>query len=165
MDRHIIFLKMENKFGTLARIAGLFSGRGYNIDSLSVNCTDENDTSIMTIVTRGDKPTLEQIIKQLRKLINVLQVRDVTRLEHLEQELVLVKLKFTKGHRAEILGCLDAFEAKPLEIGAGSIIVRFAGNGKQIAEFLAMMGQFEVIELVRSGHVALNCGGKSAVKG
>ena len=101
--RHIISILVENKFGVLARVAGLFSGRGYNIESLTVNSTDKHDVSMMTIVTYGDDRIIEQIIKQLRKLINVLKVRDLTSYNHIERELgILGKCCFKRGRERDV---------------------------------------------------------------
>ncbi len=110
--RHTITVLVENKFGVLSRISGLFSGRGYNIESLSVNKTLDPDFSIMTIVTTGDEAIIEQIIKQLRKLVNVLKVRDVSQMEHIEREMHLVKVKANQESRSEIFNIINTFRGK-----------------------------------------------------
>ncbi len=114
--RHTISVLVENKFGVLTRIAGLFSGRGYNIDTLNVAPTQDPNTSRMTIVTRGDDATLEQIVKQLNKLVDVLRVQDFRDGEYVDRELVLVKVSVDSMSRAEVMQVRDIFRAKIVDV-------------------------------------------------
>src|SRR5438034_3912546 len=121
--RHTISVLVENKFGALTRIAGLFSGRGYNIDTLNVGPTQDPNTSRMTIVTRGDDATLEQIVKQLNKLVDVLQVLDFREGEYVDRELVLVKVALDSGSRAEVMQITDIFRAKIVDVQPQSLTI------------------------------------------
>ena len=114
--RHTISVLVENKFGVLTRVAGLFSGRGYNIDSLNVAPTEDPKTSRMTIITRGDDATLDQVVKQLDKLVNVIEVRDFREGEYVDRELVLVKVAVDSRTRAEVMQITDIFRAKIVSV-------------------------------------------------
>ena len=122
--RHTISILVENKFGVLTRVAGLFSGRGYNIDTLNVAPTHEAETSRMTIVTRGDDATLEQIVKQLKKLVNVIEVQDFREGEFVDRELVLVKVNVDSKSRAEVMQITDIFRAKIVDVQPKSLTVK-----------------------------------------
>ncbi|MEP6663222.1 MAG: acetolactate synthase small subunit, partial [Verrucomicrobiota bacterium] len=121
--RHTISVLVENKFGVLTRVAGLFSGRGYNIDTLNVAPTQDADTSRMTIVTRGDDATLDQIVKQLNKLVDVLEVRDFREQEFVDRELLLVKIGVDAKSRAEIMQIADIFRAKIVDVQPKSLTI------------------------------------------
>ncbi|MEO6035401.1 MAG: acetolactate synthase small subunit [Verrucomicrobiota bacterium] len=153
--RHTISVLVENKFGVLTRIAGLFSGRGYNIDTLNVAPTDNADTSKMTIVTRGDDATVDQIVKQLNKLVNVLEVRDFSEGEYVDRELVLVKVSVDSKTRAEIMQIADIFRAKIVDVQPKSLTIEITGNESKIEKFIALMKNFGIAELTRTGKVAL----------
>ncbi len=153
--RHTISVLVENKFGVLTRVAGLFSGRGYNIDTLNVAPTQEADTSRMTIVTRGDDATLDQIVKQLNKLVNVLEVRDFREGEYVDRELLLVKVGVDAKTRAEIMQIADIFRAKIVDVQPKSLTIEITGNESKVEKFLALMTTFGVKELTRTGKVAL----------
>jgi acetolactate synthase-1/3 small subunit len=153
--RHTISVLVENKFGVLTRIAGLFSGRGYNIDTLNVAPTDDAATSRMTIVTRGDDPTLEQIVKQLEKLANILEVNDFREGEYIDRELVLVKVSVDSKSRAEVMQITDIFRAKIVDVQPKCLTIEITGNESKIGKFLDLMKTFGVLDLTRTGKVAL----------
>ncbi len=153
--RHTISVLVENKFGVLTRVAGLFSGRGYNIDTLNVAPTQEADTSRMTIVTRGDDATLDQIVKQLNKLVNVLEVRNFNEGEYVDRELVLVKVGVDSESRAEIMQIADIFRAKIVDVQPKSLTIEITGNESKVEKFLTLMTTFGISELTRTGKVAL----------
>ncbi len=153
--RHTISVLVENKFGVLTRVAGLFSGRGYNIDTLNVGPTHDPKTSRMTIVTRGDASTVEQIVKQLNKLVNVLEVQDFGDTDYVDRELVLVKVKVNSTTRAEVMQIADIFRAKIVDVQPQSLTVELTGNESKVEKFLELMGTFGVAGLTRTGKVAL----------
>jgi len=153
--RHTISVLVENKFGVLTRVAGLFSGRGYNIDTLNVGPTQDPNTSRMTIVTRGDDATVEQIVKQLNKLINVLEVRDFCDGEYIDRELVLVKVKTTSDTRAEVAQMAELFRAKVVDVQSGSLTIELTGGESKIEKFLSLITDFGILDLTRTGKVAL----------
>ncbi len=146
---------VENKFGVLTRVAGLFSGRGYNIDTLNVGPTHDPKMSRMTIVTRGDDSTIEQIVKQLNKLVNVLEVQDFRDADYVDRELVLVKVKVDSKTRAEIMQIADIFRAKIVDVQPKSLTVEITGNESKVEKFLELMSTFGVTGLTRTGRVAL----------
>jgi acetolactate synthase-1/3 small subunit len=139
----------------LTRIAGLFSGRGYNIDSLNVAPTQEPDTSRMTIVTRGDDATLDQIVKQLNKLVDVLEVHDFRQDEFIDRELVLVRVAVDAKTRAELMQITDIFRAKIVDVQPRSLTIEITGNESKVEKFLDLMKTFGVEELTRTGKIAL----------
>jgi len=153
--RHTISVLVENKFGVLTRVAGLFSGRGYNIDTLNVGPTHDPKASRMTIVTRGDDATIEQIVKQLNKLVNVLEVQDFRDADYVDRELVLVKVKVDSKTRAEVMQITDIFRAKIVDVQPKSLTVEITGNESKVGKFLELMGSFGVTGLTRTGKVAL----------
>jgi acetolactate synthase-1/3 small subunit len=146
---------VENKFGVLTRVAGLFSGRGYNIDSLNVAPTHHANTSRMTIVTRGDDATLDQIVKQLNKLVNVIQVHDFRQAAFIDRELVLVRVAVNAKARAEIMQMTDIFRAKIVDVQPKSLTIEITGDDSKIEKFLGLMNLFGVLELSRTGKIAL----------
>jgi acetolactate synthase-1/3 small subunit len=145
---------VENKFGVLTRVAGLFSGRGYNIDTLNVAPTQEANTSRMTIVTRGDDATLDQIVKQLNKLVNVLAVHDFREAEFIDRELVLIRVAVNAKTRAEIMQMTDIFRAKIVDVQPKSLTIEITGDESKIDKFLGLMNTFGVLELSRTGKIA-----------
>lgn len=153
--RHTISVVVENKFGALTRIAGLFSGRGYNIDTLNVGPTHDPKTSRMTIVTRGDDATLEQIVKQLNKLADVIHVQDFREDEYIDRELVLVKVAVDSSTRAEVMQITDIFRAKIVDVQPKSLTIEITGDESKIEKFIVLMKTFGVLELTRTGKVAL----------
>src|SRR5580692_10911950 len=153
--RHTISVLLENKFGALTRIAGLFSGRGYNIDTLNVGPTADPATSRMTLVTRGDDATLEQVVKQLEKLANVLEVQDFREGEYIDRELVLVKVSVDSKSRAEVMQLTDIFRAKIVDVQPKSLTIEITGNESKVEKFLGLMKTFGMLDLTRTGKVAL----------
>lgn len=153
--RHTISITVENKFGLLTRVAGLFSGRGYNIDSLNVAPTQDPTKSHMTIVTRGDDATLEQIVKQLNKLVDVLEVRDFQEGEYIDRELVMIKVSVDSKTRAEVMQITDIFRAKIVDVQPKSLTIEITGNESKVEKFLELMKTFGVVDLTRTGKVAL----------
>lgn len=153
--RHTISILVENKFGALTRIAGLFSGRGFNIDTLNVAPTHEANTSRMTIVTRGNDATLEQIVKQLNKLVEVLRVQDFRDGEYIDRELVMVKVSVDPKSRSEVMQITDIFRAKIVDVQPDTLTVEITGGGGKIEKFLDLMKPFGILDLTRTGMIAL----------
>ena len=153
--RHTISVLVENKFGALTRIAGLFSGRGYNIDTLNVAPTHDQTASRMTIVTQGDEATLEQICKQLNKLPDVLEVRDFRTDEYVDRELVLIKISVNARSRAEVMQITDIFRAKIVDVQPRSLTIEITGNESKVEKFMDLMRPFGVLDLTRTGKVAM----------
>jgi acetolactate synthase I/III small subunit len=153
--RHTISVLVENKFGVLTRVAGLFSGRGYNIDTLNVAPTHDATASRMTIVTRGDDATLEQIVKQLNKLPDVIKVQDFREDEYVDRELVLVKVSVDSKTRAEVMQVTDIFRAKIVDVQPKSLTVEVTGTETKVEKFLDLMKTFGIQDLTRTGRVAM----------
>jgi len=153
--RHTISALVENKFGVLTRVTGLFSGRGYNIDTLNVGPTHDPKFSRITIVTHGDEATLEQIVKQLNKLPNVIQVQDFHAGEFVDRELVLVKVAVNSKSRAEVMQITDIFRAKIVDVQPKSLAIEITGSGSKVEKFLDLMSTFGVLDLTRTGQVAM----------
>jgi acetolactate synthase-1/3 small subunit len=146
---------VENKFGVLTRVAGLFSGRGYNIDTLNVGPTQDPKTSRMSIVTHGDEATLEQIVKQLNKLPDVLKVQDFREGEYVDRELVLVKVAVDSKSRAEVMQITDIFRAKIVDVQPKSLAIEITGNESKVEKFVELMNAFGVTDITRTGKIAL----------
>jgi len=153
--RHTISVLVENEFGVLARVAGLFSGRGFNIESLSVAETLDPSVSRITLVTRGDDQVLEQIEKQLNKLINVIRVTDFADTEHVERELVLVKVAVNEKTRGELMSIVDIFRAKIIDVASDSCIVEITGTEDKVGKFVELLKPLGLLEIVRTGKVAM----------
>jgi acetolactate synthase I/III small subunit len=153
--RHTISVLVENKFGVLTRVAGLFSGRGYNIDSLNVAPTHDSTASRMTIVTHGDEATLDQIVKQLNKLPDVLKVQDFREGEYVDRELVLVKVGVDSKSRAEVMQITDIFRAKIVDVQPRTLTIEITGDESKVEKFIDLMKTFGVIELTRTGKAAM----------
>ncbi|MEW6377954.1 MAG: acetolactate synthase small subunit [Thermodesulfobacteriota bacterium] len=158
--RHVITLLVENEFGVLARIAGLFSGRGFNIESLCVAETLDSTVSTMTIVTRGDDQIIEQVIKQLNKLVSVIKVVDLIEKDFVEREMVLIKVLANEETRAEILRVADIFRGKVIDVGSKTYTIEVTGDEKKISAILSLLKPIGIKELVRTGHVAMIRGSK-----
>ncbi|MEL0083045.1 MAG: acetolactate synthase small subunit [Gammaproteobacteria bacterium] len=160
--RHIISLLLENEPGALSRVAGLFSARGFNIESLTVAPTDDSTVSRMTIVTRGESDILEQIVKQLNKLVDVIKLMDVSDGEHIDRELMLVKVRATSAAaRDEVDRLVRTFAARIVEITRQGFIIEVTGNAEKLKGFLDVIETGSVIEVVRSGPSAISRGGKA----
>lgn len=153
--KHTISVLVENHFGVLARVSGMFSARGYNIDSLCVGETEDPTASRMTVVVRGDDRVLEQIVKQLNKLVEVIEVRDLTRESYVERELVMIKVAADGARRSEITDIANIFRAKVVDISAGAITVEVTGSQGKVQAFIDMMRPFGIRELVRTGRIAI----------
>jgi acetolactate synthase-1/3 small subunit len=158
--RHTISVLVENEFGVLARVSGLFSGRGFNIDSLSVAPTNDEGMSRITIVTRGDDKILEQINKQLNKLIDVIKVIDFTDGSGVEREMALIKVTAEDESRAEVLRVVDIFRAKIIDVTPKSYTIEATGNPVKIDAILDLLRPLGLKELVRTGAVAIGRGAK-----
>jgi len=153
--RHTISVLVENKFGVLVRVAGQFSGRGYNIDTLNVGPTHEPTVSRMTVVTRGDDATIEQIVRQLNKLVDVIEVLDFREAECIDRELVLVKVSVDSKSRAEVMQITDIFRAKIVDVQPKSLTIEITGNESKVEKYIDLMKAFGIMELSRTGKVAL----------
>jgi acetolactate synthase-1/3 small subunit len=160
--KHTISVLVENKFGVLSRVAGLFSGRGFNIESLSVAPTLDPSTSRMTIVTRGDDGIIEQITKQLNKLIDVIKVNEFTgEEEYVVREVALVKVNAEQDNRAEILRMTEVFRGKVVDVSPKTYTIEVTGTENKVNAFIEMVRPLGVIEIARSGKVAMARGRKS----
>jgi len=158
--QHTISVLVENEFGVLSRVASLFSGRGFNIDSLTVAPTNEDGLSRMTIVTRGDEQILEQITKQLNKLVDVLKVIDFSDGSAIEREMVLVKVTAEDENRAEVLRIVDIFRAKIIDVTPKSYTIEATGSPAKMDALLELLRPLGLKELVRTGAVAIGRGVK-----
>jgi acetolactate synthase-1/3 small subunit len=158
--QHTISVLVENEFGVLSRVANLFSGRGFNIDSLSVAPTNEEGLSRMTIVTRGDDKVLEQINKQLNKLIDVLKVIDFTEGAAIEREMALIKVSAEDDSRAEVLRIVDIFRANIIDVTPKSYTIEATGSPLKIDAILELLRPLGLKELVRTGSVVIGRGAK-----
>jgi acetolactate synthase-1/3 small subunit len=153
--RRIISVLVENKFGVLARVSELFSSRGFNIESLSVGKTLDARLSRITIVVDGDIEIFEEIKKQLNKLINVIKVKDFTDVDHVEREMVLIKVNLSRKTRAELIEIVDIFRAKIIDVGKKSMTVEITGKHNKIQAFIDLVKPFGIVEIVRAGKVAI----------
>ncbi len=153
--RHTISVLVENKFGVLTRIAGLFSGRGFNIDTLNVGPTLDPSTSRMTIVVRGDDKTLDQVVKQLNKLVDVIEITDFRDGEYVDRELMMVRVQVNAKSRAEIMQICDIFRAKIIDVQHANVAIEITGNESKITKFLFLMESFGIIDITRTGKVAM----------
>lgn len=159
--QHTIAVLVTNRFGVLSRISGLFSGRGFNIESLNVAETNDPNISRMTIVTRGDKKKIEQITKQLNKLIDIIKVVDLTEESFLDREMVLVKMNAEPNVREEILRIVEIFRAKIVDVSPSTYTIEITGDEGKLKGILEMLRPFGIKEIVRSGRIALARGMKS----
>ncbi|NOZ68845.1 MAG: acetolactate synthase small subunit [Deferribacteres bacterium] len=153
--RHTISVLVENKFGVLSRVSGLFSGRGFNIESLSVGETIDRSVSLMTIVTTGDDQIVEQITKQLNKLIDVIKVVDFMDVDHVEREMVLIKVAPRKNDKSEFLKLAEIFRGRIVDSGPATFTVEITGDEKKIAAFIELVRPYGIKEFVRTGKVAI----------
>jgi acetolactate synthase-1/3 small subunit len=153
--RHIISALVYNKPGVLARISTLFAARGYNIDSLAVGETDNPEISRMTIVVRGDEKILEQVEKQLNKLIDVIKVYEFSKVDHVERDLVLIKVNATNKTRAEIIEIAEIFRAKIVDVSHQTLVLEITGDEDKISAFINLLKPYGIKELVRTGVIAM----------
>ena len=154
--RHTISITVENRSGVLSRVVGLFSGRGFNIDSLSAGETIDPEISRITIVTTGDDRIIEQVTKQLRKLIDVIKVTDLTDLNFVDREMILIKLNATEKNKAEILRINEIFRGKIVDVSPTSYTFLITGDEGKIQAFIKMLKPFGVKEIARTGKVAVS---------
>jgi acetolactate synthase-1/3 small subunit len=162
--KHTISVLVENRFGVLSRVAGLFSARGYNIESLSVGETLDPTVSRMTLVVRGDEFVIEQVTKQLHKLIDVIKVNDLTDEAHVERELVLMRVNAEPQHRAEVLRTADIFRARVVDVTPLSFTLEVTGDEEKIEAMIELLRPIGIQELVRTGKVAISRAPKTRVK-
>ena len=155
MSKHTISILVENNSGALSRIAGLFSARGYNISSLSVSETEDASMSRMTIVSVGDDKIIEQITKQLNRLIDVVKVLDIAPEDMLEREMMLVTLAANGKNRHEVISLADVFDGKVLALSANELTVRVSGESTILDDFITMVRPYGIKEIARSGPIAL----------
>ena len=153
--RHILSILVDNKPGVLSRIASLFSGRGFNIESLCVAETTDPNISRVTLVTIGDMSIVEQIKKQLNKLINVIKVMDFTGTAFVQREMILIKVRAKPEHRAEILRMVDIFRSRVVDVGSEYYIVEVTGDEGKLAAFLKLLKPMGIKEIARTGAIAL----------
>ncbi|NBQ55593.1 MAG: acetolactate synthase small subunit [Verrucomicrobia bacterium] len=153
--RHTISVVVQNRFGVLTRIAGLFSGRGFNIDTLNVGPTQNDKISRMTIVVVGNDQVLEQVVKQLNKLVDVLEVHDFKDGDVIDRELILLKVKASSATRPEVMQICDIFRAKIVDVQSASLSIEVTGDESKIDKFLQLMKPFGILELSRTGRIAL----------
>jgi acetolactate synthase-1/3 small subunit len=162
--KHTIAVLVENKFGVLSRVAGLFSARGYNIESLSVGETLDPTVSRMTLVVRGDAFVIEQVIKQLHKLVDVIKVTDLSEEDHVEREMLLIRVNAEPTARAEILRSVDIFRAKVVDVTPTSYTIEVTGEESKLDAIVELLRPFGIQELVRTGKVAIARGQKTRVR-
>ena len=158
--RHVISILMENESGALSRVAGLFSARGYNIESLTVAPTEDPSLSRMTLVTSGDESIIEQITKQLNKLIDVVKLLDLSDGPHLEREMMLIKVKAERQQREEIMRLVSIFRAKIIDVTDSSYIIEITGEGEKLDAFIRAAHEDLVVEVVRTGPSGIARGAK-----
>lgn len=154
--KHIMSVLVQNKSGVLARVAGLFSGRGFNIDSLCVAETLDSTKSRMTIVVEGDDRILEQVNKQLNKLIDAIKVTDFKDQEYVDRELVLVKVNVTSTTRSEVMQIVDIFRARIVSVNHDTLIVEVTGNESKVSAFIDLLRTFGIKEITRTGKIAMS---------
>lgn len=159
--RHIISILIENESGALSRVAGLFSARGYNIESLNVAATEDPSLSRMTLVTRGNDNIIEQITKQLNKLIDVVKLIDLAESAHIERELMLVKVRTTDQTRSEVRSMAKIFRGRIIDVTPVSYVVEMTGPSEKLDAFIAAIDSETIMEVVRSGPTGMSRGEKS----
>ncbi|GAA0546432.1 acetolactate synthase small subunit [Rheinheimera aquimaris] len=159
--RHIISVLLENESGALARLVGLFAQRGYNIDSLNVAPTDDATLSRLTLVTHGNDQVIEQISKQLHKLIEVVKVSDISEAAHIERELMLVKVKASGNQREEVKRCADIFRGQIIDVTPTTYTIQLVGTSDKLDAFLQALGTTPIMEVVRSGASGIARGEKT----
>ncbi|PCJ36171.1 MAG: acetolactate synthase small subunit [Cellvibrionales bacterium] len=159
--KRLISVLLENEPGSLSRVVGLFSQRGYNIDSLSVAPTEDKTLSRLTLTTVGDDHKIEQITKQLNKLIDVVKVIDLSEGAHIERELMLLKVKAGGAARAEIKRCVDIFRGQIVDVGPTVYVVQIMGESAKLDAFIEALGDAVILEVVRTGVCGLMRGEKS----
>ncbi len=158
--KHVISVLVENKVGVLARITGLFSGRGFNIESLAVGETENEDISRMTIVVSGDEAILEQIRKQLGKVIDTIKVTDFTGTDYVARDLMLIKVNVAPGKRSEIVELVNVFRGKIIDVAQKDMVVEISGPEDRLEAMLELLRPYGIKEVARTGRIAMNRGPK-----
>lgn len=159
--QHIVSVLMENESGALSRVAGLFSARGYNIESLTVAPTDDSSMSRMTLVTSGTEEIVEQILKQLNKLVDVVKLVDLTESAHIEREMMLIKIEAVGESRAEVKRLADIFRGNIIDVTDTTYTVELTGPGERLNAFLQALSSISILEVVRSGSMGISRGEKT----
>jgi acetolactate synthase-1/3 small subunit len=159
--RHVLSVLVENHSGVLTRVAGLFARRGYNIESLAVGPTENQEISRMTIVVEGDAEVIEQVTKQLNKLVDVIKISDITNEEYVDRQLVLIKVNAEPQVRAEIMQIVDIFRARIVDIGRNTLIIEATGDEGKVNAIEQSLKPFGIRELVRTGKIAIVRGQKN----
>ena len=158
--KHTISVLLRNKPGVLSRVTGLFSGRGYNIESLCVAVTMDPEVSCLTLVSHGDAPIIEQIMKQLNKLIDVLKVTDISESEYVEREMVLLRVNASANTRAEVLRIVDIFRGKVVDVATRTYPLEITGSASKIQAVIDILRPMGIQEIVRTGTIAMSRGSK-----
>ena len=158
MQKRILSLLVDNTAGVLSRIAGLFSRRGYNIDSLTVGVTADERYSRMTVVCSGDTMILEQITKQLAKLVDVVDIKQLAEGESVTRELVLVKVRVGRENRQDVMSIANIFRANVIDVGKTSLVIEMTGSKSKLGAFIDLLGEYEILELARTGITGLSRG-------
>jgi acetolactate synthase-1/3 small subunit len=159
--RHVLSALVQNRPGVLSHISGMLASRGYNIDSLAVGETEDPRLSRMTFVVVGDDSILEQVRKQLEKIVTVVRVDDVSSQDHVERDLMLIKVAAAPGKRSEILELVEIFRAQLVDVAASVVMIEISGKERKIEAFIELMRPFGIIELVRTGRIAMVRGANS----
>lgn len=162
--RHTLAVLVENRAGVLARVAGLFRRRGFNIESLAVGPTEDSTISRMTIVVEGDERTVEQVVKQLDKLIDVLRVEILDPTGIVSRELAMIKVRVDPAQRTPVIQIADVFRANVIDVGKETLVVEVSGEQDKVDALLELLGEYGIMEVVRTGKIALNRGTKSISK-
>ncbi|MFP4026663.1 MAG: acetolactate synthase small subunit [Candidatus Brocadiia bacterium] len=155
MKKHILYALVENKPGVLARVAGLFSARGFNIDSLAVGETEDPELSRMTIVVAGDEAVLEQVRKQLEKLVNVVKVQDFSKTAVIERDLLLVRVEVGADKRDQIIDLAKVFRAKIVDVGQAEMVIEVVGTEQKVEALLDLLRPYGIVEMVRTGRIGM----------
>ncbi len=158
MNNHLITVLVENHAGVLSRVAGLFSRRGFNIESLAVGTTEDPEISRMTIIVAGDDKTVEQVSKQLNKLIDVIKLKILSKENSVSRELSLIKVKTNKSNRSEIIQIVEIFRANIIDVSKDALTIECAGSSEKIDALIDMLRQFGIIEATRTGAIVLERG-------
>lgn len=158
--KHTLSILVNNNPGVMSHVSGLFTRRSYNIDSIAVGVTSDVDVSSMTIVVRGDEAMLAQVKKQLMKLPDVISVEDLAYEESINRELVLISISLDDTTRVEVISICEVFKAKIAELNLDSILVEFSGNTRQVSSFIEIMKKYGILEIARTGQIALKYRGK-----
>lgn len=163
--KHVLAVLVENKPGVLVRVAGLFARRGFNIESLVVGKTVDQTISRMTIEVEADEKTLEQIVKQLNKLINILKISNLTNEPSVNRELIMIKVTANATNRAEIQQIVETFRAKIVDVSLNSLIIEITGNEEKLEAILLLLSHYGILETARTGKIALLRGSKTTRNG